>query len=226
MLKVAVFRYLFWLVLVVVFITGATRISIFGLGYLLACFYLLLFGTALLQKDTRAQLVLWDCLILYNVTVIISKNMLSVSRLPTQPCPRPPQEPWINLPLSWPQLLSCVFVEQMQSNFCWVIQLFSLVCTVKGYYNREWARNVAEGQAQASPLLLVLTPSLAGLRFTAKEMMSRDRDCLLPVEEAGIIWDSVCFFFLLLQRRIFLSYYFLHVSADLKATALQASRSA
>ncbi|XP_006860331.1 PREDICTED: piezo-type mechanosensitive ion channel component 1 [Chrysochloris asiatica] len=165
--KVAVFRYLFWLVLVVVFITGATRISIFGLGYLLACFYLLLFGTALLQKDTQDRLVLWDCLILYNVTVIISKNMLS--------------------------LLSCVFVEQMQSSFCWVIQLFSLVCTVKGYYN-------------------------------PKAMASRDQDCVLPVEEAGVIWDGICFFFLLLQRRIFLSYYFLHVAADLQATALQASR--
>lgn len=57
-------------------------------------------------------------------------------------------------------------------------------------------------------------------------MKTRDRDCLLPVEEAGIIWDSICFFFLLLQRRVFLSHYFLHVSADLKATALQASRSA
>ncbi|XP_036780134.2 piezo-type mechanosensitive ion channel component 1 isoform X4 [Manis pentadactyla] len=167
MLKVAVFRYLFWAVLVLVFITGATRISIFGLGYLLACFYLLLFGTTLLQKDTHARLVLWDCLILYNVTVIISKNMLS--------------------------LLSCVFVEQMQSSFCWVIQLFSLVCTVKGYYN-------------------------------PREMLSRDKDCLLPVEEAGVLWDSVCFLFLLLQRRVFLSHYFLYVRAELQATALQASR--
>ncbi|TEA40451.1 hypothetical protein DBR06_SOUSAS30610034, partial [Sousa chinensis] len=167
MLKVAVFRYLFWLVLVVVFVTGATRVSIFGLGYLLACFYLLLFGTSLQQKDTRTRLVLWDCLILYNVTVIVSKNMLS--------------------------LLSCVFVEQMQSSFCWVIQLFSLVCTVKGYYN-------------------------------PKEMLGRDQDCLLPVEEAGVLWDSVCFLFLLLQRRVFLSYYFLHVRAELRATALQASR--
>ncbi|XP_072492429.1 piezo-type mechanosensitive ion channel component 1 isoform X2 [Notamacropus eugenii] len=166
MLKVAVFRYFFWLVLVVVFITGATRISIFGLGYLLACFYLLLFGTSLLQKNTKAQLVLWDCLILYNVTVIISKNMLS--------------------------LLSCVFVQQMQNNFCWVIQVFSLVCTVKGYYNPR--------------------------------DMRQDQDCTLPVEEAGIIWDSICFLFLLAQRRVFLSYYFLHVMADLKATALQASR--
>ncbi|XP_074769024.1 piezo-type mechanosensitive ion channel component 1 [Athene noctua] len=166
MVKVVIFRYLFWFVLVVVFITGATRISLFGLGYLLACFYLLLFGTAMLRKPARARLVLWDCLILYNITVIISKNMLS--------------------------LLSCVFVQQMQSNFCWVIQLFSLVCTVKGYYD-------------------------------PKEM-GKDHDCSLPVEEAGIIWDSICFFFLLLQRRIFLSYYFLHVMLDLQASALQASR--
>ncbi|XP_042653559.1 piezo-type mechanosensitive ion channel component 1 isoform X2 [Tyto alba] len=166
MAKVVVFRYLFWFVLVVVFITGATRISLFGLGYLLACFYLLLFGTAMLRKPARARLVLWDCLILYNITVIISKNMLS--------------------------LLSCVFVQQMQSNFCWVIQLFSLVCTVKGYYD-------------------------------PKEM-GKDHDCSLPVEEAGIIWDSICFFFLLLQRRVFLSYYFLHVMLDLQASALQASR--
>lgn len=89
MLKVAVFRYLFWLVLVVVFVTGAVRISVFGLGYLLACFCLLLFGTSLQQQDTRARLVLWDCLILYNVTVIISKNMLSVR----PPRPRPPAPP-------------------------------------------------------------------------------------------------------------------------------------
>ena len=94
MLKVAVFRYLFWLVLVVVFITGATRISVFGLGYLLACFYLLLFGTSLQQKDTRARLVLWDCLILYNVTVIVSKNMLSVSLAPPRP-PRPAPPTWL-----------------------------------------------------------------------------------------------------------------------------------
>ncbi|XP_053562571.1 piezo-type mechanosensitive ion channel component 1 isoform X2 [Bombina bombina] len=166
MLKVVVFRYLFWFVLAVVFITGATRISVFGLGYLMSCFYLLLFGTKLLQKPVKARLALWDCLIIYNITVILSKNMLS--------------------------LLSCVFVQQMQSNFCWVIQLFSLVCTVKGYYNPR--------------------------------DMEKDRDCSLPVEEAGIIWDSICFCFLLLQRRVFLSSYFLHVTYDLRASSLQASR--
>ncbi|XP_042294313.1 piezo-type mechanosensitive ion channel component 1 isoform X2 [Sceloporus undulatus] len=166
MLKLCVFRYLFWFVLVIVFIAGANRISIFGLGYLMACFYLLLFGTAMLRRPLQSRLVLWDCLIIYNVMVIIIKNLLA--------------------------LLSCVFVQQMQNNFCWVIQLFSLACTVKGYYDPK--------------------------------ALDKNQDCVLPVEEAGIIWDSICFFFLLLQRRIFLSYYFLHVVADLQASALQASR--
>ncbi|XP_030297383.1 piezo-type mechanosensitive ion channel component 1 isoform X2 [Sparus aurata] len=165
MAKVLVFRYLFWFVLSVVFITGATRISVFGLGYLLACFFFLLFGTQLLVKPSRTRLALWDCLIIYNVAVIISKNMLSI--------------------------LACVFVFEMQQGFCWVIQLFSLVCTVKGYYDPKAVS---------------------------------DKKCSLPVEEAGIIWDSICFLFLLLQRRVFLSFYFLHVVAELQASAKQASR--
>uniref|UniRef100_A0A673WY92 Piezo type mechanosensitive ion channel component 1 (Er blood group) n=1 Tax=Salmo trutta TaxID=8032 RepID=A0A673WY92_SALTR len=165
MAKVLVFRHMFWFVLSVVFVTGATRISVFGLGYLLACFFFLLFGTKLLRKPSGTRLVMWDCLIIYNVAVIISKNMLSI--------------------------LACVFVVEMQKGFCWVIQLFSLVCTVKGYYD---PKSVS------------------------------DKACTLPVEEAGIIWDSICFFFLLLQRRVFLSCYFLHVTADLQASARQASR--
>ncbi|XP_028278415.1 piezo-type mechanosensitive ion channel component 1 isoform X2 [Parambassis ranga] len=165
MAKVLVFRHLFWFVLSVVFVTGATRISVFGLGYLLACFFFLLFGTRLMVKSSRTRLTLWDCLIIYNVGVIISKNLLSI--------------------------LACVFVFEMQKGFCWVIQLFSLVCTVKGYYDPKAVS---------------------------------DKTCSLPVEEAGIIWDSICFFFLLLQRRVFLSYYFLHVIGELQASAKQASR--
>lgn len=51
-----------------------------------------------------------------------------------------------------------------------------------------------------------------------------DHSCSLPVGEAGIIWDSICFLFLLLQRRVFLSFYFLHVVTELQASAKQASR--
>jgi hypothetical protein len=50
------------------------------------------------------------------------------------------------------------------------------------------------------------------------------KKCDLPSDEAGIIWDSICFAFLLLQRRVFMSYYFLHVVADIRASQILASR--
>lgn len=77
--KVVTFSYLFWFVLTIIFITGTTRISIFCMGYLVACFYFLLFGGDLLLKPIRSILRYWDWLIAYNAFVIIMKNILSVS---------------------------------------------------------------------------------------------------------------------------------------------------
>lgn len=91
-LRAAILHHLFRNVLVVVHSKGAVHISIFRVGYLLACFYLLLFSTTLLQKDTCTCLLLWDGLLLYNIT--ISKNMLL--------------------------FLSYIFMKQMQSNCCFV----------------------------------------------------------------------------------------------------------
>ena len=42
-------------------------------------------------------------------------------------------------------------------------------------------------------------------------------ECNVPLEEAGILFDGICFFFLLLQRRIFTSHYFKHVIAEFRA---------
>uniref|UniRef100_A0A7M4ESN4 Piezo type mechanosensitive ion channel component 2 n=1 Tax=Crocodylus porosus TaxID=8502 RepID=A0A7M4ESN4_CROPO len=165
MYKVIIFSYLFWFVLTIIFITGTTRISIFCMGYLVACFYFLLFGGDLLLKPIRSILRYWDWLIAYNVFVITMKNILSVSG-------------------------SCGYIHALINNSCWLIQAFSLACTVKGY-----------------------------------KMPEDDSKCKLPSGEAGIIWDSICFAFLLLQRRVFMSYYFLHVVADIKASQILASRS-
>lgn len=79
MLKVIMFSYLFWFVLTIIFITGTTRISIFCMGYLVACFYFLLFGGELLLKPIKKILHYWDFLIAYNIFVITMKNILSVS---------------------------------------------------------------------------------------------------------------------------------------------------
>lgn len=78
MSKVVIFSYLFWFVLTIIFITGTTRISIFCMGYLVACFYFLLFGGDLLLKPIRSILRYWDWLIAYNIFVITMKNILSV----------------------------------------------------------------------------------------------------------------------------------------------------
>ena len=81
MLKVIMFSYLFWFVLTIIFITGTTRISVFCMGYLVACFYFLLVGGELLLKPVKSILVYWDCLIGYNVFVITMKNILSVRHI-------------------------------------------------------------------------------------------------------------------------------------------------
>ncbi|KAL7851249.1 hypothetical protein AOLI_G00216050 [Acnodon oligacanthus] len=166
MLKVIMFSYLFWFVLTIIFITGTTRISIFCMGYLVACFYFLLFGGELLLKPIKKILHYWDFLIAYNVFVITMKNVFSI--------------------------LACGYINSLIKDYCWLIQLLSLACTIKEY----------EDLPVSSP------------------------DCDLPRDEAGIIWDSICFSFLLLQRRVFMSYYFLHVVADIRAGQILASRGA
>ncbi|XP_062843387.1 piezo-type mechanosensitive ion channel component 2 [Trichomycterus rosablanca] len=173
MLKVIMFSYLFWFVLTIIFITGTTRISIFCMGYLVACFYFLLFGGQLLLKPIKKILHYWDFLIAYNVFVITMKNVFSI--------------------------LACGYINKLKINCCWLIQLLSLACTIKEYEDLPgvdlrhlWIYNV----------------------------------CELPQDEAGIIWDSICFSFLLLQRRVFMSYYFLHVVADIRAGQILASRGA
>ncbi|KAF4070720.1 hypothetical protein AMELA_G00288690 [Ameiurus melas] len=165
MAKVFVFSYFFWLVLCLVFITGTTRINIFCLGYLVACFYFMLFGDTVLLQPVRYILRLWDFLIAYTCVVICLKNFISLG--------------------------SCGYLDSLLKKACWLIQAFSMFCTIKGY-----------------------------------DVPKPSDDCELPVGEAGIVWDAVCFTVLLAQRRIFLSYYFLYVVSDLKACKILASRGA
>ncbi|XP_008287485.1 piezo-type mechanosensitive ion channel component 2 [Stegastes partitus] len=107
MVKVFVFSYFFWLVLCLIFITGTTRINIFCLGYLVACFYFMLFGGSVLMQPVRYILRLWDWLIGYTCFVIAMKNLLSLG--------------------------ACAYLDSLLKNSCWLIQAFSMFCTIKGY---------------------------------------------------------------------------------------------
>uniref|UniRef100_UPI00398F7CE0 piezo-type mechanosensitive ion channel component 2 n=1 Tax=Pristiophorus japonicus TaxID=55135 RepID=UPI00398F7CE0 len=168
MLKVVVFSYLFWFILCLIFITGTSRINIFCMGYLVACFYFMLFGGQLLLKPVKVVLRHWDFLIGYTLLVIVTKNIFSIG--------------------------SCVYLKSLLEKNCWVVQTFGMACTIMEYD-------------------LPNTDSLHEV-------------CEVPNKQAGIFWDSICFLFLLAQRRVFLSYYFLYVVADLKASKLLAARGA
>uniref|UniRef100_UPI00358E235D piezo-type mechanosensitive ion channel component 2-like n=1 Tax=Myxine glutinosa TaxID=7769 RepID=UPI00358E235D len=111
MIKVGVFAHLFWLSLIVIFITGTTRVSATCILYFVACFYFLLFGGHLLLKPLHQLLRLWDYLIAYTVLVITVRNILSVG--------------------------ACVYLKELGQRHCWFIQLFSLDCSVPGYNLEE-----------------------------------------------------------------------------------------
>lgn len=50
--------------------------------------------------------------------------------------------------------------------------------------------------------------------------------CKVPTDEAGLLWDGVCFAFLLVQKRLFTSYYFHHLIVEILAQQQLASRGA
>ncbi|XP_033209745.1 piezo-type mechanosensitive ion channel component isoform X3 [Belonocnema kinseyi] len=51
-------------------------------------------------------------------------------------------------------------------------------------------------------------------------------DCQVPREDIGMVWDGLCFGFLLMQKRLFKSYYFFHIVDETKAMSILASRGA
>ena len=48
--------------------------------------------------------------------------------------------------------------------------------------------------------------------------------CDVSKDEAGLVWDIICFIALLIQRRVFMSTYFLVVVCEEKSQATLASR--
>ncbi|XP_039260902.2 piezo-type mechanosensitive ion channel component 1-like isoform X4 [Styela clava] len=94
------------------------------------------------------------------------------------------------------QITSCVYIDVLEEKACIFVQLMSLVCARPEAY--------------------------AGLTDRETET------CATPNQytNAGLTWDFICFMFLIIQRRIFQTYYFLHVSEDLRISMKLASRGA
>ncbi|XP_012863894.1 piezo-type mechanosensitive ion channel component 2-like [Echinops telfairi] len=170
--KVAVFRYIFWVVLCLVFLAGTSRLSVLGAGYLVAFGYFMHRGSHLLLQPVKSILQPWDRLVACSVLVVAGKTLLSLQQ--SQPIEGPGES----------------------------------------------------GSEQGHPVHLIARTGSQNFEGSDWPAVPEDGPCEAPEQAAGILWDGVCFTFLLIQRRIFLSYYHLFVVADRKAAAASAPRAA
>ncbi|XP_041980305.1 piezo-type mechanosensitive ion channel component isoform X3 [Aricia agestis] len=98
------------------------------------------------------------------------------------------------------QIPGCMFSDVLQEHACWLVQLLGIGCI-----DKFAGRSVS--------------------KFLKVEY-NKDSPCMVPQEDIGLAWDGVCFAFLILQRRLFNSYYFYRVIDESKATTVLASRGA
>ncbi|KYM80686.1 Protein PIEZO1 [Atta colombica] len=63
-------------------------------------------------------------------------------------------------------------------------------------------------------------------KFKSSSEIAMDSKCTVTREDIGMVWDGLCFAFLLIQKRLFKSYYFFHIVDETKAMSILASRGA
>jgi hypothetical protein len=68
-IKYAIFMYGAWAVLSIVYLAGTTRISLLGLGYLIACFYFLWYGQDFLTIPVATMHRLYENLFLFKILI-------------------------------------------------------------------------------------------------------------------------------------------------------------
>nr|XP_034178628.1 piezo-type mechanosensitive ion channel component isoform X2 [Osmia lignaria] len=86
---------------------------------------------------------------------------------------------------------------------------------------------ITELETSACPVIQLFGIScLRKFRSSASDIVLDKVDCEVPREDIGMVWDGLCFGFLLLQKRLFKSYYFFHIVDETKAMSVLASRGA
>ncbi|XP_063932118.1 piezo-type mechanosensitive ion channel component isoform X3 [Zophobas morio] len=168
--KKGLFNSFLWITLAIVFLAGTNRVNLFSIGYLIGAFVFLWQGTDLYLRPIPKIIKVWDLFLGYNVFVILIKVSL--------------------------QIVGCIFIQDIPTYACWVIQLFGIGC-VKKFGD-----------------------------LTVQAGLASENECKVPREFVGLVWDGLCFGFMLTQRRIFQSYNFFHLINETKAATILASRGA
>lgn len=162
-LKSAFFMSIYWITLAAVLVAGATKVSLFSLGYLLGCFIFLWLGNDAYLMPTRKLINRWNWFIFYVTFVLTAKTVL--------------------------QLFVCYYYDSLLAS-CYMLQLLRVVC---------YKKYQPAAQTQCSSL---------------------------PNEGSDLLWDGVCLLFLLIQRIVFGSQYFMQLVQEVKAQKILASRGA
>ncbi|KAK0162943.1 hypothetical protein PV327_006669 [Microctonus hyperodae] len=82
-------------------------------------------------------------------------------------------------------------------------------------------------QLEQSACWLIQLLGISCLQDAPKSIIPVDPlSCYVSREDVGMVWDGLCFAFLLIQKRLFKSYYFFHIVNETKAMSVLASRGA
>lgn len=100
-LKSIFFKSIYWITLAVVLLAGATKISLFSLGYLIGCFIFLWLGNDAYLMPLKRLVFNWNWFIFYATLVIFIKVVL--------------------------QLYTC-FLHEYLLNHCYILQILRVVC--------------------------------------------------------------------------------------------------
>ncbi|XP_048509324.1 piezo-type mechanosensitive ion channel component isoform X2 [Athalia rosae] len=81
-------------------------------------------------------------------------------------------------------------------------------------------------EVEGSACWLVQLLGIACLKKFKSSAQIDNGTCQVPREDIGMVWDGLCFAFLIMQKRLFKSYYFFHIIDETKAMSILASRGA
>ncbi|CAF1085642.1 unnamed protein product [Adineta ricciae] len=222
-IKYGIFMYGAWSVLAIVYLAGTTRISLLGLGYLVACFYFLWYGQDFLTKRLALMLRLWNYLIYYCFSVVFIKACL--------------------------QIVACVGILSAQ---CAVQQVFAIACLQSGIQRFNDYEKRIFSHLEHVVVCIFLYPSTSCKMQSLTSTFCTFVDLLVPclksefkpetncpsnyktgneqcdrsAADASLFMDGFCMIFLLLQKRIFSSYYWEHIVTELRSQAKLASQGA
>ncbi|KAH8352510.1 hypothetical protein KR084_004589 [Drosophila pseudotakahashii] len=99
------------------------------------------------------------------------------------------------------QMAGCLYMKQLTTSCCWLVHMLGITCT-----------------SSATKEQIMLPEET--------DLLLEPGQCPKITHQVVLLWDTICFAFIIFQLRIFKSHYFCHIITDTKANNILASRGA